>query len=97
MEALLSDGLIAVLKIDVQGALTAMRLRPDAISVFLLPPSWEELEKRIRGRGTEDSESLATRLQNAREELELADRYQFQVVNGDLHSTVADLEAILSE
>jgi guanylate kinase len=97
MEALLSDGHIAVLKIDVQGALTAMRLRPDALSVFLLPPSWEELEKRIRGRGTEDSESLATRLQNAREELELADRYQYQVVNGDLLSTVADLEAIVQE
>lgn len=96
MERMLADGKIAILKIDVQGALTAMSLRPDAISVFLLPPSWDELERRIRDRGTDDAATIEKRLRNATEELELASRYQHQVTNDDLDKVVAKLEAIVA-
>ena len=96
MERMLADGKIAILKIDVQGALTAMSLRPDAITVFLLPPSWDELERRIRDRGTDDAATIEKRLRNATEELGLASRYQHQVTNDDLDNVVARLEEIVA-
>lgn len=95
MEKLLAEGKIAVLKIDVQGALSAMALRPDALTIFLLPPSFEELEARIRRRAADDEDTIRERLANARGELALADRYQHRVVNKDLETAVAQLEALL--
>jgi guanylate kinase len=95
MEQMLEDGKIAILKIDVQGALSAMELRPDAITVFILPPSVEELERRIRGRGTDAPEAIEKRLQNARDELSVAPRYQHQVVNLDVEKTVEELARVV--
>lgn len=97
MEALLAQGKTAVLKIDVQGALRVMLLRPGVLSIMLVPPSWEALEHRIRGRGTESEETLALRLENARKELEFADRYTFRVVNDDVARAVREIQAIVSE
>lgn len=97
MERLLDEGKIAVLKIDVQGALTAMEHRPDAVSIFLLPPSTEELEARIRGRATDDETTIRKRLANAREELALADRYQHRVVNRDIVEAVAELQGLVRQ
>lgn len=97
MERLLAEGKIAVLKIDVQGALTAMELRPDAKSIFLLPPSTEELEARIRGRATDDEATIQKRLENAREELAVADRYQHRVVNRDIDQAVTELEGLVRQ
>lgn len=96
MEKLLDEGKIAILKIDVQGALVAMPLRPDAITVMLVPPSWEELERRIRKRGTEDEEDIQRRLANAQAELALADRYQHQIVNDGVERTVDILESLVN-
>lgn len=95
MEQLLDDGKIAVLKIDVQGAVTAMDLRPDALSIFLLAPSMEELEKRIRGRATDDEATIQKRLANARREVELAHRYHHRVINRSVAEAVAEIEAIV--
>ena len=86
----------AILKIDVKGALRVMQTEPDVKSVFLLPPSWEVLEERIRGRGTDDDATIEIRLSNARDEIELASRYTHQVVNDNLEATVVQLEAIVS-
>jgi guanylate kinase len=94
LEALLENGKIAVLKIDVQGALTVMNLRSDATSVFIMPPDVEELERRIRGRGTDEPEVIAKRLKNAQDEIALAGRYDHQVVNDDVSRVVAELEQI---
>ena len=91
MEALLIAGQIAVLKIDVQGAMEAMKLRPDALSIFLLPPTVEDLEKRIRGRGTDSEEVIERRLEDARYELALADKYTAHVVNDDIERVVREL------
>jgi len=96
MEEMLGAGRIAVLKIDVQGALTAMKLRPDALTIFIMPPSFEELERRIRSRGTDPAEVIERRLQTARDEMALAPEYQHVLVNRDVVETVETLEALAS-
>lgn len=95
MEDILRSGQVAVLKIDVQGAIDAMALRPDALSIMLLPPSWEELERRLRDRNTDSEEVVVRRLANAQHELALAPHYQYQVVNENLEHTVDQLQKIL--
>ncbi len=89
---LLADGRIPVLKVDVQGMAEIMRQRPDALSVFLLPPSFEELERRIRGRGTDDPDVIERRLRNARDEMEHASQYKLQIVNDEVSSAVRQLQ-----
>lgn len=96
MEEMLSQGKIAVLKIDVQGALTAMKLRPDALTIFIMPPSIEELERRITSRGTDDPDVIARRLRTAHDEMALRSEYQFVVVNHDVEALVRQLEALVS-
>jgi guanylate kinase len=90
-EAIIEKDKIPVLKIDVQGALEVMHLRPDALTVFILPPSLEELEARIRGRKTDDEETIQKRLRNAHDEIALADRYQLQIVNDEIDVVVRKL------
>lgn len=97
MEAMLQSGFIAILKIDVQGALTAMELRPDATTIFILPPSWQDLERRIQARGADSPEVIERRLQDARAEMSLADRYQYRIYNDRVTSAVDKLEAIFKE
>ena len=77
----LKAGKWVLLEIDVQGALAVVDKYPDAITVFLRPPSLEVLEKRLRGRRTESEEAIQRRLAQARRELALADRYAYRVVN----------------
>ncbi len=85
-----------VLDIDVQGGVQVLEDGDaDLVSVFLFPPSWEELETRLRGRGTDAPEVIATRLRNARWEVGFADRYTYWVVNDDLERAVIRLQAIL--
>ncbi|MEA2553406.1 MAG: guanylate kinase [Fimbriimonadaceae bacterium] len=95
MEAMLIAGKIAVLKIDVQGAVDVMRLRPDALSIFLLPPSLEDLEKRLRSRGSEADADVERRLKNARWELSFADKYTARVVNDDIDRVVRELNDLV--
>ena len=95
MEAMLAHGKVAILKIDVQGGLEAMELRSDAISIFLEPPSWDELERRIRARGSDDPEVIERRLQNARDELAVAYRYKHRLVNDELEQTVAEIRELV--
>ena len=94
MNRMLEEGKVAILKIDVQGALTAMSLRPDALTVFLLPPSAAELERRIRSRGTDSAEAIEKRLKNARDEISLAPRYQHQIENHDIADVVQRLQEL---
>jgi len=95
MEDMLRAGLIAVLKIDVQGALTAMELRPDALSVFLMPPDTEELERRIRARNLDAPDVILRRLINAREEMALAHHYRHQIVNDSVPEVVRELRKLV--
>ena len=94
VDRMLATGLTAVLKIDVQGAISVMGLVPAAVTVFILPPSMEDLEDRLRNRGTESEEKIQLRLENARQEIALAERYQHRIVNDEIGRAVAELEKI---
>lgn len=92
----LAAGKWVVLEIDVQGALTVMQQFPDAITIFIRPSSRQELERRLRGRGTETEEAIESRLARADRELALADRYQYQVINDNMDQAVQELCGILT-
>lgn len=96
LNQLLDAGFIPILKIDVQGALDVMGKRDDLVSIMLLPPSMEELERRIRVRNSDKPGEIETRLANAIQELDFASRYQYRVVNGSLALCLEELEAIVS-
>ena len=81
--------------IEEQGALQVMKHCPDAVSLFVLPPSMEELESRLTGRGTEDVEAVQKRLAQAKEELGFAEQYQYNIVNHTIDGAVADIKAIM--
>lgn len=98
VEKLLAQGKTVVLQIDVQGAMDVVKVMPEAITVFLLPPSLEELERRLRARGTETEESLRTRLENAKREMDVASRYKVQIINDVVEKAVRKLdEAVFGE
>lgn len=85
-----------LLEIDVQGARQVKRRAPDAVLVFLVPPSREELERRLRARGTEDEATLARRLAEAERELAEAARFDHVVVNDDLDRAADEVLAIIA-
>ena len=84
-----------ILEIDVQGGYLVREKFPDCILIFLIPPTLEELERRMRGRGTEDEESIQRRLQTAQKELECIKDYDYLVINDDLDVAVEDTKAII--
>jgi len=88
-------GRIVVLDIELQGALQVKEHDPDALLVFLVPPSFEELERRLRARDTESEAVLQRRLARAREELSAAHRFDVVVVNDDLDRCVEDVLAAI--
>lgn len=89
-------GRIPLLDIDVQGGVQVLgRLGGEVVAVFLFPPSWAELERRLRGRGTDSDEVIATRLKNARWEVGFAGHYAYWVVNDEVEAAVTRLQAIL--
>ena len=97
VEAMEAEGRIPLLDIDVQGGVQILEKMGDqVVSVFLFPPSWEDLESRLRGRQTDTDEVIATRLKNARWEVDFARHYTYWVVNDEVDQAVARLEAILA-
>lgn len=84
-----------ILEIDVNGAANIKKLYPDAVSIFIMPPSLEVLEKRLSGRGTESREQVVGRLKIALSEIEHASKYDYVVINDDLNKAVEDLTAII--
>ena len=93
----LAAGKDVIVKVDVQGAETIKKLVPQALFIFLVPPSMEELEQRLKGRRTESPEQLALRMETARAEMEKLHIFDHVVVNraGELEQTVADVAAII--
>jgi guanylate kinase len=84
-----------ILEIDVQGAAQVRDRVPDAVLILLEPPTLEELERRLRGRGTESDERIVLRLATARRELEQRDRFDHVVVNDDLERASSQVAAII--
>ena len=90
-----ANGDDVILEIEVQGGAQVKEKCPDCVTIFILPPSEEELENRLRGRGTEDEETIRKRLATAKEELKEASRYDYNVVNNDVAETAAEIMEIL--
>lgn len=97
VEKLLNEGKNVVLEIEVQGANQIISMYDNALTIFIVPPSLEELEYRIRNRHTELEEIVLQRLNKAKYELTLTHEYQYVVENNDLNSTVKEIENIISE
>ena len=95
VEEALEAGRLALLEIDLQGARQVRRTMPEALFVFLKPPSWEELVRRLVGRGTESVEERARRLETAREELAAESEFDVTVVNSEVHVAGEELVALM--
>ncbi len=91
----IDDGKICFLIIEVEGGQNIMRLRPDCVPIFLLPPSLEILRERLVKRATNDEDDINRRLELAEFELEFADLYKYNVVNDDLEKCVDTINEIL--
>ncbi len=96
VEDVLSSGKHAILKIEVEGAMNIKKQFPEAVLVFILPPSWEVLEKRLRTRGTETEDKIIERTRQARAEVTFAKNYDYLIVNDDLDAAVDDLLSVLN-
>jgi guanylate kinase len=94
VERLLAAGKDVLFDIDVQGGRQIKRARPDALLIFLLPPSLAELQRRLRGRGTESEEQIRLRLRTAAEELRAGLQYDGHVVNDDLERAIAEVDSL---
>jgi len=93
----LDSGSDILLEIDVQGALQVREKMPESILLFVAPPSFEELEQRLRDRGTESEERLQVRLRNARWEMGKAALYDHVIINDDIERAAGELEGIILE
>ncbi|MBD2432129.1 MULTISPECIES: guanylate kinase [Fischerella] len=89
------SGKLVLLEIELEGARQIRRSFPEALSIFILPPSFSELEKRIRTRGQDSEEAIARRLRRAQDEINAADEFDIQIVNDDFETTLKSIEATL--
>jgi len=95
VERILESGRDAILEIDVQGALQVKKSEPEAVLIFIMPPSEEELRSRLKRRGTEKEEDLRNRISGSRDEMLLSARYDHLVVNDDLGRALESLRRII--
>ena len=94
---MLDEGYDVLLEIELKGFLQIKERCPDCLSIFIVPPSFEELQARLRGRGTETEEVIAERLKTAREELEHHHLFDYVVVNDDIDRAAAEVRSIISD
>lgn len=91
----LEKGMDVILEIEVQGALIVKAKRPEAKLVFIIPPSFSDLELRLRSRGSESDEVIEKRMNKAREEYKMAGKYDYIVLNGDVERAADELRSII--
>lgn len=96
VDEVLSAGRPAMLEIDLQGARQVRESMPEALFVFLKPPSWEELVRRLVGRGTETPEERERRLATAREELAAEAEFDVTIINHEVHSAAEELVSLMT-
>ncbi len=92
----LREGFDVLLDVDVRGMYSVKRLRPEAVTMFVCPPSFEELERRLRARRTETEESLRQRLEQGRREFACAGDYDYLILNDILETAAGEADAILT-
>jgi guanylate kinase len=95
IDEITASGLDVIMDLDIQGGMSMRESYPESLLIFILPPSPEELEDRLRGRATDHDRVIETRLRNAIGELEWADRYDHRVVNDDLDAAVSGVQSVI--
>ncbi len=95
VERKLAEGKNLILELDTVGALNVKKYMPQAILIFILPPSLEELEARLRGRHTETEEAIQKRLASTKLEIENSEKFDYKVVNDDIEKALKELESIM--
>ena len=95
VEELLVAGKDVAMDLDVQGACQIKGMKPEAVTIFLLPPSFDILERRLRGRDTEDEGVIQLRMQNAAMEISQSHLFDYRVINDDLEKTIARIQHII--
>lgn len=93
----LENGKSIILEIEIQGAIQIMQKCKDAVFIFILPPSYQELEKRLRGRNTEDEETIQNRLKITQKELEVGEKFKYKVVNDKVENAVSKILEIVNK
>lgn len=96
VEENLSAGFNVILDIEVQGARQVLSKIPDAVTIFILPPTLDDLKQRLAGRGTETEQTLAARIERARQELCEADFYQYVLINSSVERAARELDCIIT-
>jgi guanylate kinase len=91
----MEEGKDVILDIEVQGAIQVCNKRPETVRIFIAPPSWEELERRLKSRGTDSDEKIQKRLLRAKAELQTADVYDYFVINDSVERAVREINAIM--
>ena len=95
VEEQLKEGKNVILEIEIQGALNIKSIFPDAVLLFIMPPSAKELERRLVGRGTEDEATIRARLSRASEEAQGVENYNYIVINDDVDACVETIDSIV--
>lgn len=97
VEKCLNNGKDLILELETIGALKVKEQMPDAVLIFIAPPSFEELEHRLRNRHTEDEETIQKRLSEVRAEIERSKKYDYVIVNDEVDRAIAELEKIITD
>ena len=95
VENLIKEGYHVVLEVEVEGAMNIRKKYPRSVLIFVLPPSFNELEKRIRSRGTEGDDAIRKRLETAKREIDYISRYDYVIINHDVDKAVGDINCVL--
>lgn len=96
VEQCINNGKDIILEIDVKGAMNIRKNMPDAVAIFIMPPSRKELENRLRGRDTETEDVIKSRLEKAIDEMKQSDKYDYVVVNNTVERCVNDINNIIT-
>lgn len=97
VEKALNEGKNIILEIEIQGAVQIMEKCKDAVFIFIMPPSYEELEKRLRGRKTEDEATIQNRLKITQKELEVGKKFKYSVINDSVENAVSKINEIIKK
>ena len=96
IEEMVDSGKTVILKIEVEGADNVRKIYPDAVSIFIMPPSFTELSRRLKNRGTETEEDICRRLKIAKDEMQRAKEYNYVVINDRIDVATSKVEAIIT-
>jgi len=97
VEKMIPDGKSILLEVDVKGALSIKKVYPEAIMIYILPPSLEELGKRLRDRKTESEKDFLKRIERAKMELSLKDKFDYFITNNNLNTAISELKELIEK